>query len=161
MLQGVKMTKNEYQKYYNSIKEYKGKKYSGMRVGGKHSWDYKLGIWDEIKVLPDKWKFEFKCNKYRRNLAPAGTGAPNKTAFHWYILADQKVIKIDENTYETMMAGLKFKVGHRRPNFKYWNYEYNKELYEDRIIKILESIIENLKAKKKRKELASFFKISP
>jgi hypothetical protein len=152
------MSKNVNRKYYNSLKEFNGQTYSGMTVGGKHSWDYNNGIWSETKIKPNKWKFEFICNKYRKNPAPPGTGAPNKTEFHWYILADQKVVKLDENTYKTVMTGSKYKIGHKRPNWKQnWSYDYKKESYEDKIIEILEEIIERLKAKKKRKELMNFF----
>ncbi|MFX0135137.1 MAG: hypothetical protein ACFFDN_15955 [Candidatus Hodarchaeota archaeon] len=151
------MSKNENRKYYNSIKEFNGQKYSGMTVGGKHSWNYNKGIWNETKIMPNKWKFDFTCNKYRNHQAPPGTGAPNKTEFHWYIIADQKVVKIDENTYQTVMEGLKYKVAHKRPNFKYWSYVYRHQSYEDKIIEILEETLKKLKAKKKKAELMNFF----
>ncbi|MHA1299313.1 MAG: hypothetical protein ACTSO9_07760 [Candidatus Helarchaeota archaeon] len=152
------MLKNKNKKYYDTIKEYNGEKYSGMRIGGKHSWNYKNGIWNETKISPKKWKIEFICNKYRKTLAPPETGAPLKTGFHWYIIADQKVIKIDENTYETVMNGFKFKIGHKRPNWKQFSYNYShNESYEDVVIKILEETLERLRAKKKKKELLSFF----
>ena len=60
------MSKNENRKYYNSLKEYNGQIYSGMRVGGQHIWDYKDGTWKETKTSPKEWKFEFICNKYRK-----------------------------------------------------------------------------------------------
>ena len=151
------MSENEYRKYYNSLKEYNGQKYSGMMVGGNHSWNYNDGIWNETKVTPNKWKFEFNCNKYRRHQAPSGTGVPNKTEYYWYIIANQKVVKIDENTYQTVMEGSKFKIGHKRPNWPRWSFEYHNESDEDKIIKILEDVLEKLKAKKKKKELFSFF----
>lgn len=152
------MAKNENRKYYNSLKKYNGQEYSGMTVGGQHSWDYNGGIWNEVKVTPNKWRFEFTCNKYRKHPAPPRTGAPDKTEYHWYILADQKVMKIDENTYQTVMNGLKFKIGHKRPNWNFWSYNYHNEAYEDKIIEILEDVIEKLKGRKKKKELMSFFK---
>lgn len=151
------MTRDEKRKYYNVLKEFNGQQYTGMKVGGKHRWNYKNGIWNETKVSPDKWKFEFISNKYRIRQAPLGTGAFNNTKYHWYIIADQKVNKIDANTYSTKMMGLKYKVAHKRPNWNYWNYQYHGETYEDRIVGILEEVIEKLKAKKKRRELSSFF----
>ncbi|MHA1784171.1 MAG: hypothetical protein ACTSVY_16370 [Candidatus Helarchaeota archaeon] len=147
------MTNDQYREYYNSIKEFQGQKYTGMKVGSKHSWNYKDGTWNEFKVTPNKWKFKFICNKYRKHQAPKGTGAQPRTEYHWYIVADQKVVKLDENTYQTTMTGVKFKIGHKRPNWKFWSYDYNEESPEDKIINILEQIIKDLKAKKNKKEL--------
>ncbi len=151
------MLKNEKTRHYDALKEHDGQKYTGMSVGGRHSWNYKDGTWNETKVSPNKWKFEFTCNKYRNHQAPQDTGAPNKTEFHWYIVADQKVVKLDENIYSTVMTGSKFLVSHKRPNWKYWRMQYDKESYEDKIIEILEGIIEKLKMKRKKKTLANFF----
>ncbi|MHA1379141.1 MAG: hypothetical protein ACTSRG_12235 [Candidatus Helarchaeota archaeon] len=150
--------KSSNKKNYDDIKEHNGQKYSGMKVGGKHIWDYKQGIWKEIKISPNKWKIEFTCNKYRKTPAPPETGAPIKTGFHWYIIADQKAVKINENMYETIMSGIKFKIGHKRPNWKQFSYNYShNESYEDVVIKILEETLEKLKLKKKKKELKSYF----
>ncbi|MFX1294244.1 MAG: hypothetical protein ACFFD2_05225, partial [Promethearchaeota archaeon] len=146
-------------KHYNAFKEYNGQKYTGMKVGGTHNWNYNNGLWNEIKVTPDKWKFEFNSLKSRCHLAPPGTGALNGTEYHWYIIADQKVIKMDENTYNTEMKGSKFKIGYKKPKWKNWSYnykKYNKESYEDKVIQILESIIENLKARKRKGELFNY-----
>jgi len=46
-----------------------------MRIGGKRSWKYKYGVWKEITITPDKWKFEFSSVKTRSHDAPNGTGA--------------------------------------------------------------------------------------
>ena len=154
---GIKMAKSEKRKNYDALKEYNGQKYTGMSVGGTHSWNYNNGTWNETKVTPNKWKFEFMCNKTRNHQAPKGTGALDKTEFHWYILADQKVIKLNENTYSTQMNGSKFKIGYKRPTWKAWDYGYKHELYEDKIIEILQDIIDKLKAKKKERELFNYF----
>ena len=150
------MSKNKNPKYYNELKEFDGKKYSGMKIGGKHSWSYNGGIWNEIKISPNKWKFEFTCNKNRRHLAPEGSGAPPKTEYHWYILTHQKVVKLDANVYQTIMKGIKYKIGHKRPNWNFWSYNYQNESPEDKIIEILEGMIEQLKIKKKKRELLNF-----
>ena len=131
------MYKEDKRKHYNALKEYNGQVYSGMKVGGTHSWDYKDGIWNELKVAPDEWKIEFVCNKTRRYEAPIGTGALKGTEYHWYILADQKVVKLDENKYSTELIGKKFKLGHKMPNWKKWNYLYKNQSYEDRLIESL------------------------
>lgn len=151
------MIEDEKRKYYNALKEYNGQKYTGMKVGGKHSWNYKDGNWNEIKISPDKWKFEFKCNKYRIPQAPQSTGALNNTKYHWYIIADQKVNKLNTNAYRTEMTGLKFKVAHKRPHWNHWSYHYKRETYEDRIINILEETLETLKNQRKARELTNFF----
>ena len=150
------MSKNKNKKYYDHLKEFDGKKYSGMKVGGKHSWSYDGGTWNEIKITPEKWKFEFTSNKYRKHQAPLGSGAPDKTEYHWYILSHQKVVKLDANTYQTVMKGVKYKIGHKRPNWKFWSYNYFNESPEDKIIEILEKMIDELKIKKKNRELLNF-----
>ncbi len=135
--------------FYNTLKEsVDGVKYTGMRIGGKHTWNYEKGIWKETKIAPDRWIFDYSSNKSRFYNAPEGTGALNNTQYHWFILADQKVIKIDANTYQTLMNGHKFKVAHKRPNWRMWNYEYNNVKYEDIIINFLEQVLRELKLKK-------------
>ncbi|MFW9903396.1 MAG: hypothetical protein ACFFFH_03625 [Candidatus Thorarchaeota archaeon] len=151
------MTKDGKRRIYNSIKEYNGQKYTGMKIGGKHRWNYKDGDWNETKIAPEKWKFEFICNKYRIHQAPVGTGALNNTKYHWYIIADQKVNKLDANTYRTEMTGIKYKVAHKRPHWNHWSYEYKRETYEDQIINILEEVLKTLKTKKENRELTKFF----
>jgi hypothetical protein len=153
------MVINEKRKHYNALKEHEGKKYTGMRVGSSHSWKYDGGIWNETKLSPDKWKFQFNCIKERSHEAPSGTGALKDTKYHWYIIADQKVVKLDENRYQTKMSGSKFKIGHQMPNWNNkWSYNYKGISYEEIIIKILENIIEKLRAKQKKREITNFFK---
>jgi hypothetical protein len=152
------MIEKRKRKQYNTLKEFNGQRYTGMRVGGKHSWNYQNGIWNETKVSPDKWEIDFICNKYRTYQAPTGTGALNDTQYHWYIIADQIVNKVDANTYNTSMTGLKYKIAHKRPNWNRWSYQYKGETYEDKVITILEEIITQLKARKKGRELSNFFK---
>ncbi|NHI92617.1 MAG: hypothetical protein EAX96_08945 [Candidatus Lokiarchaeota archaeon] len=150
------MSKRKNPKFYDALKEFDGKTYSGMKVGGKHSWTYDNGTWNEIKLAPDRWKFEFISKKIRKHLAPQNSGAPSNTEYHWYILSHQKVIKVDANTYQTVMQGSKYKIGHKRPNWKFWSYNYYNESPEDKIIAILEEMICELKEKKKQRELLKF-----
>ncbi len=151
------MAKSDKRDTYNTLKDHEGQKYMGMSVGGKHNWDYNNGVWNEVKVAPDKWKFQFQSLKTRQHQAPSGTGALKGTEYHWYIIADQKAVKLDENSYNTRMQGTKFKIGHKRPNWTQWNYKYHHESYEDRIIAILEGVIERLKARKEGKTLLNYF----
>ena len=148
------MVINEKRKSYDELKEFNGQKYTGMKIGGKHSWNYDKGIWNEVKVTPDRWNFKFRSAKIRTHQAPIGTGAFVNTEYHWYIIADQRVIKLDENSYDTIMEGAKFKIGHKRPTWKQWSYK--QASYEDRVIQILEKILGKLKAKKRSRELISF-----
>lgn len=124
---------------YNAIKEFEGRKYSGMRVGGSHSWHYRQGEWKETKVSPDKWEFTFAVNKRREWDAPEGSGAPVGTEYHWYILANQNVRKLDANEYTTSMTGVKYKLAHRRPTNEKWSAGERAQLR--RLIAIFEESI--------------------
>lgn len=67
------------------------------------------------------------------------------TGYHWYILADQHARKIDKDSYDTLMTGLKFKVGHRRPYWKRWSYDYpGQSSCEERVKEILWQALEGL-----------------
>lgn len=130
---------------YNSIKKYKNQIYTGMKVGDSHHWNYNNGKWVETKVTPDQWTIKFNSIKSRVNAAPHNTGASIGTQFHWYIIADQIATKLDANSYMTEMDGLKFKVGHKRPHWKTFSYNYPEQIsYKKRIIEILKNIIKNL-----------------
>jgi len=132
--------------FYNSLKKYKNSTYTGMQIGGMHKWIYNDGKWIEIKKAPDRWSFEFKSLKTRLNPAPKNTGAKIQTKFHWYIIADQIATKIDANSYMTEMKGVKFKIGHKRPHWKKFSYEYPEQTsYKEKIIEILERILRKLK----------------
>ena len=110
---------------YDDIKEFKGKKYSGMPIGGIHLWNYDNAIWKEQKIAPDLWKLEFRATKGRRGRsAPEGSGAAAGTEFHWFVAANQVARKVDADHYETLMTGLKGKLGHKRPHWKDFSYTY-------------------------------------
>jgi hypothetical protein len=106
---------------YDQIKEFEGKRYTGMRVGRGHKWRYDAGEWSERKVTPDRWEFRYAVVKRRAGRAPEGSGAPIGTAHHWYIVADQVVTKLDANSYTTEMVGHKLKVAHRRADRSSWS----------------------------------------
>jgi hypothetical protein len=109
---------------YDDLKQYEGRLYSGMSVGGRHVWEYKDGLWDERKAAPDRWDFTFSSVKRRARSAPEGSGVPPGSQYHWFILAHQKVRKLDADAYETFMEGRKYKVAHRRPHWTAWSSEY-------------------------------------
>ncbi len=106
---------------YNKLKQFDGKKYTGMKVGGTHKWYYDKGEWKEKKVSPDKWEFDYAVTKRRAGHAPEGSGVPVGTKYHWYILAHQSVRKLDANNYATSMTGLKYKLGHKRADKDNWS----------------------------------------
>jgi hypothetical protein len=127
---------------YNAIKEFGGRKYTGMRVGGSHSWYYRQGEWRETKVAPDRWEFSYAVNKLRKWDAPGGSGAPVGTEYHWYILAHQNARKLNANEYTTSMTGIKYKLAHRRADSEEWSASERAQLR--RLITIFEENISQL-----------------
>jgi hypothetical protein len=128
---------------YNKFKEFQGKKYTGMRVGGRHMWYYDKGEWKEKKIAPDKWEFNYNVKKRRAWEAPKGSGVPVGTQYHWYILADQTVTKLDANNYSTSMSGLKYKLAHKRAERDYWSASEGQR--RKALINILQEMIDGLK----------------
>jgi len=134
---------------YDLLKIHDKKIYTGMKVGSSHSWNYDNGKWFETKITPDKWDVSFDSLKTRITPAPAKTGATRKTKFHWYIIADQIATKIDENSYMTSMKGVKYKIGHKRPDWRTFSYNYpNQITYKEQVIQILEDTLKKLKKDK-------------
>lgn len=127
---------------YDAIKEFEGRKYTGMRVGGSHSWSYQQGEWKETKVAPDKWQFSYDANKRRKWDAPEGSGTPVGTEYHWYILAHQNVRKLHANEYSTSMTGMKYKLAHRRTASGEWSASERTQLRQ--LITIFEECIVRL-----------------
>lgn len=130
---------------FDDMKSFNGQRYTGMPVGLSHHWNYPNGEWEETKVSPDVWKIKFTSLKSRKTPAPEGSGAPLKTSYHWYIMADQCVTKTTKDDYQTAMEGLKFKIGHKRPYWKNWSYGYEGQpTYRQRLIGILQSALQQL-----------------
>src|SRR5512139_2687910 len=128
------------------MKTFKGKVYTGMSIGGTHTWDYPHGVWQEQKVAPDRWLFSFRSEKKRSRKAPEGSGALPGTEYHWFILAHQRVRKVDQDTYETIMQGVKYKIAHKRPYWRRWSTEYpDNEPEREILIRILEQYLTELK----------------
>jgi len=136
-------------KKYDKLKDYKGQIYTGMKIGGSHKWNYNNGTWFEKKITPNQWTFNYQSTKTRFHSAPINSGAKLNTKYHWYVIADQIASKLDANSYLTNMKGIKFKIGHKRPNWKNFSYQYpEQESYKERVIKILESAIVKLKSER-------------
>ena len=143
----IQRKENEIRKHisngYNEYKDFEGKKYTGMRVGGTHQWYYDKGEWKEKKIAPDKWEFTYATNKRRAWQAPEGSGVPVGTEYHWYLLAHQNVRKLDANSYTTSMEGLKYKLAHKRAEIGKWSSTNYAQ--KERLIQILEGLIDQLK----------------
>ena len=138
------MVEEDAAKTYNEFKNFEGKKYTGMRVGGRHKWYYEKGEWKEKKVAPDRWEFSYAVPKRRAGHAPPGSGVPVGTEYHWYILGHQNVRKLDENSYTTAMTGLKYKLAHKRSGKDTWSA--SEQAQRRHLIKILQDMIDDLSA---------------
>ncbi|MBN1802150.1 MAG: hypothetical protein JW891_11620 [Candidatus Lokiarchaeota archaeon] len=131
---------------YNKLKSYNNSTYSGMTIGHSHNWNYNNGKWHETKLSPNQWSFSFNSLKSRMHIAPFNSGANVQTKYHWYIIADQIATKLDANSYMTEMNGVKFKIGHKRPHWKTFSYNYlEQDSYKKQVIKILEETLRRLK----------------
>jgi hypothetical protein len=106
---------------YNDLKMHMGQRYSGMAIGGSHTWNYDPGVWKETKEEPDLWQIDYQTNKRRARNAPKGSGAPVGTEYHWLIVGHQHVRKIDANTYETHLTGSKYKLAHKSVTSGSWS----------------------------------------
>jgi len=123
---------------YNAFKEFEGQRYTGMRVGRGHKWNYDPGVWTEKKVTPDQWEIHYAVTKRRVGKAPEGSGVPVGTGYHWYILAHQNVTKLNANEYTTSMTGMKFKLAHRRADKGTWSASVQAQ--RRHLIKILKQV---------------------
>ncbi len=131
---------------YDELKEFNGKVYTGMLIGSSHNWVYPNGKWVETKVAPDKWKFSFESIKRRSRSAGDNTGAAKGTIYHWYIIADQKATKLDNDSYQTSMSGMKFKIGHKRPYWRKFSYDYEDQVpYKSKVTQVLKETLDELK----------------
>ncbi len=132
---------------FNDIKTFNGKAYSGMCVGNSHLWNYTNGVWEETKIAPDQWRFLFTSIKSRKVAAPENSGAPLNTSYHWGIIADQVVTKTSRDDYQTAMAGLKYKLGHKRAYWKGFSYSYpGQPTYRQQVIRMLRETLKTLEA---------------
>jgi hypothetical protein len=139
-----KQVEEDAAKTYNEFKVFEGRKYTGMKVGGRHKWYYDKGEWNEKKVAPDRWEFSYAVPKRRAGHAPPGSGVPVGTEYHWYILAHQNVRKLDENTYSTALTGLKYKLAHKRAGKDTWSA--SEQAQRRQLVKILQEMIKDLSA---------------
>jgi hypothetical protein len=129
-------------KGYDALKEYKGRQYTGMKIGRGHTWDYDAGPWKETKQTPDVWTIHYAVTKRRRGHAPKGSGVPVGTEYNWTILAQQTVRKLNANDYTTELNGLKFKLAHKRADKGKWSVSGKGQ--QKRLVKFLHTVLEGL-----------------
>jgi len=130
---------------YNQHKEFGGKQYTGMKIGRSHHWHYDQGDWKETKITPDLWEIYYSVTKRRVGHAPKGSGVPVGTGYHWYILAHQNVTKLNADDYSTTLAGLKFKIAHKRADKGKWSA--STEGQRKRMLEFLKEMITQLEKK--------------
>jgi hypothetical protein len=127
---------------YNDVKQFAGKQYTGMQIGRSHKWYYDKGEWKETKITPDLWRIFYSVTKRRAGKAPAGSGVPVGTGYHWYILAHQRVEKLNANDYSTTLMGLKYKLAHKRADKNKWNVKTPTQ--RSHLLKFLKEMIRQL-----------------
>jgi len=127
---------------YNDFKEYEGQRYTGMKIGRSHKWNYDQGVWTEKKITPDLWQIGYAVTKRRAGRAPEGSGVPVGTGYHWYIVAHQNTTKQTANDYTTSLTGLKFKIAHQRAGSEKWSATPRTQ--RKRMIMFLRSVIADL-----------------
>jgi hypothetical protein len=133
------MAKPDLSRSYNRFKQFEGNWYTGAKVGRSQKWYYDKGEWKEKKITPDKWEFVYAVTKRRAGKAPEGSGAPVGTGYHWYIIAHQTVEKLNANDYSTSMAGVKFKLAHKRADHEKWSA--SDKAMRRRMVSILKELI--------------------
>lgn len=147
---GSRTTKSDPAVSYDAFKEYEGQRYTGMRIGRSHKWRYDKGEWKETKITPDLWQISYAVTKRRAGRAPEGSGVPVGTEYHWYVLAHQNVCKLNANDYTTSLAGLKFKIAHKRAQSGKWSA--TPATRRKRMIRFLEDVIADLEKEGSRGE---------
>jgi frataxin-like iron-binding protein CyaY/exonuclease VII small subunit len=133
-------------KRYGEAKEFKGRSYHGMKVGGVHHWTYPDGKWTERKVQPDRWDVTYTSLKRRNKKAPRNSGAEVGSGYHWFITAHQWVEKLDANTYATHLEGSKYLVAFKKPDWPVWNTQFRnaKRKAKERTIAALQDAIRRI-----------------
>jgi len=57
------------------------------------------------------------------------------TQYHWLVVGNQRVRKIDADCYDTFMQGMKFKVGYKKPNWRDYSYTYPGQESREEVIR--------------------------
>lgn len=113
-----------------------------MQMGRSHKWYYDEGEGKDKKITPDLWEIRYAVRKRRAGKAPKGSGAPIGTGYHWYILAHQEVLKLNEDDYSTVLSGLKYKIAHKRAAKGNWSVSTSTQ--RKTLLKFLQEMVAQL-----------------
>ncbi|WP_408098153.1 hypothetical protein ACJVC5_04290 [Peredibacter sp. HCB2-198] len=144
---------------YNEFKEFEGQRYTGVKIGRGHKWNYDAGVWKERKITPDEWEINYNVTKRRAGKAPEGSGVPVGTQYHWYIIAHQNVTKLNANDYSTSMTGVKFKVAHKRADKETWSATTKTQ--KKRTLKFLKQLVADLEEQLEVEEESNVIPLRP
>ena len=144
---------------YNEFKEFEGQRYTGVKIGRGHKWNYDAGVWKERKITPDEWEINYNVTKRRAGKAPEGSGVPVGTQYHWYIIAHQNVTKLNANDYSTSMTGVKFKVAHKRADKETWSATTKTQ--KKRTLKFLKQLVADLEEQLEMEEESNVIPLRP
>jgi hypothetical protein len=136
---------------FDRSKSWHGRSYTGTKVGRGHHWTYR-GEWVERKLSPDAWEVDFRARKKRHGKAPAGSGAAVGTDYLWFFAPlAQSARKLDANTYETHLRGMKWKIGFRPATAQTWDFEWARTgaTARQRAIRVLEQALADLRAEER------------
>lgn len=121
-----KLLKSKMKEQIHTTKD--GQKYSGTPIGYAHHWKYEDPDVQEQKISPEQWQFKMTCLKRKVQKTNTNGSIQPGTQYHWYFIGDQIVRKIDENTYQTDLNAIKYKLGHKRPYWKGFSYTYEDQI---------------------------------
>ncbi|WPU65191.1 hypothetical protein [Peredibacter starrii] len=144
---------------YNEYKEFEGQRYTGVKIGRGHKWNYDSGVWKERKITPDEWEINYNVTKRRAGKAPEGSGVPVGTQYHWYIIAHQNVTKLNANDYSTSMTGVKFKIAHKRADKETWSATTKTQ--KKRTLKFLKQLVADLEEQLEAEEESNVIPLKP
>ena len=91
-------------KPYAGLKNTKGNIIPACEIGRSHKWSCPMnkGEWKrKTKITRDPWRIFYSVIKRRADKDTKGSGAKVGTAYHWSILAHQRVEKLNGNDYST------------------------------------------------------------
>ena len=111
----------------------------GFRPGNsRYQWDFLKGKWLERRIDANEHSFVLKARfEKTKDAFPTLTGDIG-TEFRWFVCADQIARKVDDNAFETLMSGLRFLVGYKKPKWKQFSHEYDTSIgYTNRVLEIL------------------------
>ena len=138
----------EYRFYTLSRKLHPDNFYRASKEEQESSLDQSARLNDAYRTLRDPvTRAEYLLSLEGQPAEKKRSGVPPGTQYHWYIMAHQRVRKLDQDAYETFMEGVKYKVAHKRPHWRGWSTDYpDQEPERAVLIRILEEQLAELKS---------------